>query len=255
MSEAAAGDLTDIDRVIARLDEIINWAIEEPNRIGYFAAMYRKVTVAVRDAIIAGEFDDGTRMARFDRIFAERFIDAFDTWRAGHQPSESWSVAFDATRSRRLLIVQQLLLGMNAHINLDLGIAAAAVAPGTEIESLKGDFDQINTVLARLVDGFEADVGALSPWIGWLDRIGGRTEEHVVRFSIDVARDEAWDLARQLAPLAPVDQAKPIAHHDRTTALLGHVIRRPGLLLPIGLLAIRARESNDIAAVIDQLRA
>lgn len=254
MSDASAGELNDIDHVIARLDEIVDWAIREPNRIGYFAAMYRKVTVAVRDAIVAGEFDDGPRMARFDRIFAERFIDAFDTWRAGRQPTESWAVAFDSVERRRLLIVQHLLLGMNAHINLDLGIAAANVAPGDQITSLQGDFDRINSVLAGLVDGFEADVGALSPWIGWLDRIGGRAEEHVVRFSIDVARDEAWRFAGELAPLAPIDQAKAIARVDRTTAHLGRVIRRPGLFLPLGLLLIRSRESNDIAEVINHLR-
>ena len=87
-----------------------------------------------------------------------------------------------------------------------------------------------------------------------LDRIGGRAEEHVVRFSIDVARDEAWRFARELAPLAPIDQAKAIARVDRATAHLGRVIRRPGLFLPLGLLLIRSRESNDIAEVINHLR-
>ena len=44
------------------------------------------------------------------------------------------------------------MIGMNAHINLDLGIAAATVAPTpAELEALHADFNRINDVLARLV--------------------------------------------------------------------------------------------------------
>jgi hypothetical protein len=39
-------------------------------------------------------------------------------------------------------VVQHVLLGMNAHINLDLGVAAAEVAPGPAIAGLRGDFDR-----------------------------------------------------------------------------------------------------------------
>jgi hypothetical protein len=129
--------LTDIDIVLARLDDVIEEAREGASRAGYFAAMYRKVTVAVRDAVVAGRFADGDRMARLDRVFAERYLDAYDQWRTGAVPTIAWQVAFDATRRWRPIIVQQLLAGMNAHINLDLGVAAASVAPGTELVGLR----------------------------------------------------------------------------------------------------------------------
>src|SRR3712207_8653052 len=49
------------------------------------------------------------------------------------------------------LVVQHLILGMNAHINLDLGVAAATVAPTPEeLQSLKPDFMTINALLGRL---------------------------------------------------------------------------------------------------------
>lgn len=129
--------LTDIDIVLARLDDVIEETREGASRAGYFAAMYRKVTVAVRDAVVAGRFADGDRMARLDRVFAERYLDAYDQWRTGAVPTIAWQVAFDATRRWRPIIVQQLLAGMNAHINLDLGVAAASVAPGTELVGLR----------------------------------------------------------------------------------------------------------------------
>lgn len=53
----------------------------------------------------------------------------------------------------RPLILQHLLLGINAHINLDLGIAAAQTSPGDDLPDLRNDFVEINRVLVRQVDG------------------------------------------------------------------------------------------------------
>ncbi len=103
---------------------------------------------------------------------------------AGKPPTDSWQVAFDGASSWRPIIIQHLITGMNAHINLDLGIAAAIVAPGAELAALEGDFKTINAVLSRLVDGFTADVAEVSPWIGLLDRIGGRADNALINFSI-----------------------------------------------------------------------
>ena len=44
-----------IDEVIEQLDEIINWARDNNSRLGYFAALYRTVTIRVRDGIAAGD--------------------------------------------------------------------------------------------------------------------------------------------------------------------------------------------------------
>lgn len=253
MAERSLGeiDLADIDAVIERLDQIIAQAIDTDDRMGWFAAMYRRVTVAVREGIVAGRFEDGERMVRFDAIFAHRFINAWDDVQAGRKPSRSWRVAFAGAKKRRLIIVQQLLLGMNAHINLDLGIAAATVARefSQPIEDLKPDFDRINLVLAELTNGFVDQVSDLSPWLGLLEKVGGREEDVVITWSINRARDAAWLLATELAPHQPVDQARPIALRDEITEGLGKVITRPGILLPLGLLVVRSREPNDVNRV------
>ena len=56
-----------IDDVIHDLDEVLALARREECRTGYFAALYRKVTVAVKDAIAAAEKslgDDGRLVIR-----------------------------------------------------------------------------------------------------------------------------------------------------------------------------------------------
>jgi hypothetical protein len=241
-----------IEVVLQRLEGVIADTISQRSRAGYFAAMYRKVTVAVRDAILAGRFDDPDRMARLDRVFAERYLDAYGAWRSGGPVTDSWSAAFVASRRWRPIIIQQLLVGMNAHINLDLGIAAATVAPGAQLTGLRSDFDVINEVLAGLTDGFMNDVDEVSPWVGFLDRFGGRTDQAFVRFSIEVARRQAWELATQLAA-SPEQWDSIIRVRDTATAQFTKTILRPGTILPAGLFLIRLRESNDVTRIIEVL--
>src|SRR5687767_5074729 len=139
-----------IDEVIARLNRIIDDAVRGGRRIGYFAGLYERVTSNVRRALVAGNvFQDNARMERLDVVFAGRFLAAWDAREAGREPTASWRVAFDLLDDPGPLVFQHLMLGMNAHINLDLGVAAATVAPTpAELASLKPDFMKINEILA-----------------------------------------------------------------------------------------------------------
>src|SRR5688572_33106451 len=119
-----------IDGVLGRLNGLLDEAIRHGRRIGYFVALYERVTSNVRHALIAGNvFDDGPRMERLDVVFANRFIQAWEQHVAGQKPTDSWAVAFQRLEDPGQLVIQHMLHGMNAHINLDLGIAAATVAP------------------------------------------------------------------------------------------------------------------------------
>ena len=53
MSEAGRRVPADtIDEVVERLTEIVEWSRAANSRLGYFAALYRKVTVKIREGII-----------------------------------------------------------------------------------------------------------------------------------------------------------------------------------------------------------
>ncbi|MGH9278756.1 MAG: DUF5995 family protein, partial [Acidimicrobiales bacterium] len=239
-----------IDEVLVALDAIVARSVEKASRIGYFAAMYRKVTAKVKEGIEEGFFDDGERMQRLDSIFANRYLEALYEFETGGKPTRSWGLAFDAAADARPLIVQQLLLGVNAHINLDLGIAAATVAPGADLPSLRRDFDRINEILALQIDTVEDCLGEVSPWLGILDWIGGRNEEELIRFSIEVARTDAWRFANELGPLDRTDWGGPIGARDTRVAHLARTVMNPGVLVNLGLLVIRSAESNDVGRVI-----
>ena len=65
------------------------------------------------------------------------------------------------TEDHRLSVIQHLLLGMNAHINLDLAVNVSNLSTRETIEGLKEDFYAINEVLSCLVDLVEDQIGII----------------------------------------------------------------------------------------------
>lgn len=243
-----------IDEVIQRLDEIIDRSYWQKSRLGYFAALYRKVTLNVKKGIQSGFFEDGERMERLDVIFANRYLDAFEQYHSKGILTRSWQLAFEASKHFWPIVLQHLFLGMNAHINLDLGIAAAATSPGDTIFGLEEDFKKINSILASMVDEVELKLAHIWPILKLLDRIGGRTDETLINFSIERARDQAWRLARDLAPLGQTDQLSRIAGLDQNIVMLARKIRNPGLIAGATARIIRLGERGSIPQIIDILR-
>lgn len=244
-----AGVADTVDEVIAALHAVVDQAQRDGDRIGYFAALYRQVTLRVHEGITTGFFDDPERMARLDVVFATRYLDALDTFRADGRPTRSWLTTFEAASRWRPLILQHLLVAINAHINLDLGIAAATTAPGDSIHGMRRDFERVNEILAAMIAEVQRNLVEVSPWLRWLDRFGARRNDEVVRFSIVVARAEAWRFATELAPLAEDAWAAAISTRDARVARLADSILHPGFL-STGLLMIRVRESSDVGRVL-----
>ena len=246
-----------IDDVIARLQEIVIWSKKNQSQLGYFAALYLKVTVKVKEGIEQGRFEDGPRMERLDVLFASRYIDAFDQYQAGEQPTKAWQCAFKMTRRHWPIVLQHLLMGINAHINLDLGIAAAQTAPGNQLEALRNDFDQINQLLGELVNGVQKELAEIWPAYGLLDRFLGRVDTSIINFSINKARDYAWTLALELADLSPdssTDEWKNVINErDRAVAKFSGAIRSPGILGTLVTRFIRLGEMGDVPSRIEIL--
>ena len=236
-----------IDEVIARLDDIVEHSIRTGDRKGYFAALYNRVTRAVKEGIAKGEFDDGPRMERLDVVFANRYLAAYDTYQSGELPSRSWLKAFAAAGNPHHVVLQHLLVGMNAHINLDLGVAAARVCPGAAITGLKGDFTRINTLLATETPVVEQELDAESRGFKFLaGLLPQKLELKIVGTAMDGARVEAWSFATELAPLAPRAQLPHMARRDDVVADLADVVLCDGVLAGI----LHAGESADVAANI-----
>ncbi len=242
-----------IDEVIARLDDIIEQARRGPSRLGYFATLYRNVTVEVKRGILSGRFQDGPLMERLDVNFANRYLRAFDSYSSGEPASKCWVFAFTCAPEWPPLVLQHLLLGMNAHINLDLGAAAAETCPGDELALLKPDFYEINAVLAAMTAGVQWQLSRINPWMRLIGRVSGRLDDRIMNWSIDKARDYAWRAAERLAQLDPEERERLIEKMDGEVDELAHLIRRPGYLLSFVAFGARFWEVRDTGRILDIL--
>jgi hypothetical protein len=242
-----------VRQVLARLDAVVDDARAARSRLGYFAALYRRVTRRVAQGIADGEFDDGPRMDRLDTDFANRYLAALAARVRGREAPSAWGVAFDAADRADAAVLQHLLLGINAHINVDLGAATASVCAGAPLEDVRRDFDQINQLLADLTDGVESDLDEVSPRIADLDALAGDGDERLAVFSVGVAREDAWLLAKTLdaAPSFLRPAVERLA--DEKAAMLGRLVAHPPGAARTVIAAVLAAETTDVRAVIDLL--
>ena len=192
-------------------------------------------------------------MERLDVLFADRYLEAWGQRERGEPTTRSWAVAFDAAEDWWPIVLQHLLLGINAHINLDLGIAAARTAPGGAIHELEGDFMRINELLAGMVDDVQRRLADVWPLLRVLDWVGGDTDEATVHFSMDRAREAAWAFAVRLAALPEASWPREIEATDRLVASLGKLVRRPGPWIGAVLGGVRLGELRSPGGVIDLL--
>ncbi len=244
----------DIDSVIAQLDTIVDRAQREESRLGYFAALYRKMSLAVKRGIETELFDDGARMSHIGTVFANRYFAALDQYQTGENPSRAWLLAFGAAKQWKPTVTQHLTLAMNAHINLDLGIAIARSVAPEALEAVHDDFNRINGILADLIDEVENELAQIWPLGGFLDRIGGRKDEFLINFSLSKARDYAWKVAERLAPLGNAEQETAISALDADVERIGWLVLRPGWKLEAVLSLVRLGERGTIPAVIEILK-
>ena len=242
-----------IDDVLQILDGIIADCKAKSDPLGYFPALYRQVTLKVQQGIADGYFDNGLRMDGFDAQFANRYFAAYGAFRTGGQLTKSWQVAFDSTRSGQLIILQDLLVGINAHVNLDLGVVTGETFPGLQLEGFHDDFNKINTILSGLLPVVEATVGEFSPLLDILEKIGGKDAVEVLDFSLDAARDDAWMHAEMISLQPPSSWPLTVQTIDDKVKFLGRLIAQPGGIVAAAVGIIRDTESKDVPAIIDAL--
>lgn len=238
-----------IEEVIERLDVIINDAIRNKDRAGYFAALYRRVTASVKEKIAENYFDDNPRMERLDVIFANRYLEAHHNWTNKQPCSKSWQLAFDACGQWRPMVIQHLFVGMNAHIGLDLGIAAAQVQPN-DVESLHNDFNKINTILNHLTDIVQNELAEIFPLMKVVDKLAGGSDEKIAGFAMGIARDAAWNVALDYSKLSPDEHDTYISQRDLDVYKFGQKIVSPGRWINFVVAIFRILERGNVVSKI-----
>jgi hypothetical protein len=247
-------EITTIDQVIDQLEDIIIESETANSTLGYFAALYKKVTIKVKEEIANNSFDDGLRMEKLDIVFAKRYIDAYTNWKEKNKTTKSWQYAFDMGNNKRLIVLQHLLLGMNAHINLDLGIAASEISTKDNIDKLENDFKRINEILSSLVNEVQEELSQIWPLLRRILNWTKKADNIFIDFSMELARDGAWKFAKMLALGSKDDFGLLIEERDKKVADKALIITYPGTVASLVLRIVGWGEKGTILERIKLLR-
>jgi hypothetical protein len=237
--------------VARNIDRILDWSIEAQSTIGYFAALYKRVTVAIGDAIDDGVFDDGPRMERLDVAFARRYFNALNAYFYPGEHDEltlPWEVAFVGNQNadNQSTMLQHMLAGLNAHITFDLGLAAVATAPDS-LAALENDFNRVNAVLCSQIPGMLDVVEQLSPVVRQIRRVVPN-EVGLLKRMLMKLRQSAWYFAVFTALNPEHAREKRVNQQSWTAAIGAWYLQPPAQLttFPVLVRAIAKRESRDV---------
>lgn len=143
--------------LIDRMEEVGERLIADNDERQHFHGAYVRSTKAVMADADAGHFADGAWAHRWGIAFAQLYMDAFDAWERGDDPSGPWEVAFEAARDPGIPPLRHALLGINAHINYDLPQALLAVITDDEFDDPEklavraGDHAHVDSILVRRI--------------------------------------------------------------------------------------------------------
>jgi hypothetical protein len=247
---------TNIDEVVRNLDQIIAWSIRAESTIGYFAVLYKRSTVAIRDALDQGLFYDRAQMQEFDAVFAKRYFDALNAY---FYPDEysgltlPWEVTFVRQDLGRSTMLQHMVAGLNAHINFDLGLATAQMMPYS-LRAFEHDFNLINAIVATQIRGMLNEVEKLSPATLWIRRAVpdevGLIKKVLIKF-----RESGWLFSIYLAMNPGKAREKEVNQMSWAAALSAWYLDPPTFwrLAPRLISAIANDESQEIGANLQAL--
>lgn len=164
-----------------------------------FALAYLRVTENVKAAADHGYFHDRSWLTQIDAVFAHKYFDTIDAWKAGKAVPPAWKIALQATRDRSMTGLGDFMLNMNAHINNDFPYVLAKVgltaADGT---SHKADHNAYNQRLDSLYHPvFDEETARFDPTFNKIDV--GNVDDVMVGMIMRGWREIVWRHAEALA--------------------------------------------------------
>ena len=187
-----------LDEVVAALAALEERFRSRGDRRAVFATLYGVVSAEMRDRVARRSFGDNEWVHRYAVTFANYYREALEAYDAGRtgDVAKAWRLCFDAATVRTGLVLQDLLLGVNAHVNNDLPLALQRVSIDPDRSSRRRDHDAVNDVLAAVTERATQRIAALyAPGLHSLDDCAGELDEMLSRFSLQTARDGAWESA------------------------------------------------------------
>lgn len=185
-----------VSAVHDRLRDVEAYLRSEADRRSVFLTVYTAMTARVEAGIDSGVFDDPEWVRAYLVAFGNRYrVALLNAERADHADVPMpWTIAFHATSTGDTLLLQDALLGINAHINYDLAYALRDVGIDPNRASKLRDHNRINQILHALIDVIQRALAAVYDARGYrdIDTILGSFDEDVTIVGLRESRSLAW---------------------------------------------------------------
>lgn len=199
--------------IIERMQDHIGRWEQTGDRRAVFLSCYSMMTQNMLTAIARGEFQDPVWVNHLLHHFADYYFVALEAYEQDPITAPAvWQIAHDCCRSPNLKALQNLLLGVNAHINYDLVLAVSDVLQNEwgalspqQREMRYADHCKVNVIIAQTVDSVQDQViERYNPEMDLVDKLMGSLDEWLISRLIASWRDLVWRNAidRVMAPQA-----------------------------------------------------
>ena len=197
----------DESAVTSRMQSLLEqWAIEDDHK-AVFLSCYQMMTHNMLAAIEQHEFNDPAWVDLLLQRFADYYFVALEAYEQNPAAAPlAWQLAFNSTRDPKALPLQNLLLGVNAHINYDLVLALVDLLE-PEWDSLSedqreqrfADHQHVNEVISQTVDDVQDQILEPSmPVMELIDRLLGKYDEILISRLLSQWREAVWEDAVHL---------------------------------------------------------
>lgn len=231
-------------RVTDRMQVLVQQWAERSDRRAIFLHCYMLMTRNVLAAIDNDEFNDDEWVYELLHRFADYYFNALHVYEQNRSATPAvWRIAFDATREPRTRVLENLLLGVNAHINYDLVLTLVDMLEG-DWSRLSGaqrsrryaDHCHVNFVIGRTIDTVQDTViEKLAPQMDIVDKMLGPIDEWLTSRLISRWRDEVWHNAIRLLDTPDTEKCDQLCARIEKTTLE----RADAILLADGPTALR----------------
>lgn len=163
---------------------------EQDDRRAIFATAYAWMTSSIDAQIDAEVFDDPGWVVELTAVFAEYYRQALSEQARGGTSPRCWEIALEATDT---VVLQDLLLGMNAHITYDLPLALAElVGPLCRAQCLR-DYRRILTAIRGAIEIIQVQiVSRYAPGLRLLEHAFAGVDDWLTYHVIRLYREDAW---------------------------------------------------------------
>ncbi len=179
-----------------------------------FLRCYNMMSSNMYEAVKQNKFSNAQWVTQLLVRFSEYYFEALDQYElVSPETPKVWKQVHDCTCQQKLHVLQNLLIGVNAHINYDLPLALYDCLKRdwhnldelTKIER-KEDHETVNIIIAETIDAVQDDVIApASPAMAMIDKLMGRMDEWLLSRLITGWRGNVWDVTQNLLNASSVD--------------------------------------------------